>query len=50
MREETYYEDEDGVLRGKCKDHGDFIGDAIGCPECFSEDMEIENREEEEKK
>lgn len=38
--EETYYEDEDEILRGKCSIHGEFIGDAIGCPECFALEQE----------
>lgn len=34
---ENYYEDEDGILRGKCSIHGEFVGDAIGCPQCFAD-------------
>jgi len=33
---EKYYEDEDGILRGICSIHGEFVGDAVGCPECFA--------------
>ena len=35
-----YYEDEDGILRGICSKHGEFVGDAIGCPVCFGESEE----------
>ena len=42
--EEKYYEDEDEILRGKCSNnkHKEFIGDAIGCPECFMEQESAE--------
>ena len=41
----------DGILHGYCDrkfrdilrqhvEHGGFVGDAIGCPECFLESME----------
>ena len=38
----TYYQDDDGILRGRCTMHGEFIGDAIGCPKCFQEAEERE--------
>ena len=44
--QERYYVDEDGVLRGNCPKHGEFIGDAIGCPKCFAESEEAEAKEE----
>ena len=43
--EETYYTDEDGVLRGSCPRHGEFVGDAIGCPDCFAEQEEFEGEQ-----
>ena len=46
---ETYYEDEQGTLRGRCPVHGEFIGDAIGCPKCFGEGEERDARIDEEK-
>jgi hypothetical protein len=39
---ETYYDDEDGILRGKCAKHGEFVGDAIGCPQCFADSENAE--------
>ena len=39
---ENYYEDEDGILRGKCSIHGEFVGDAIGCPQCFADSENAE--------
>lgn len=40
MNRPEYYEDEDGILRGRCSRHGEFVGDAIGCPQCFAEGEE----------
>jgi hypothetical protein len=34
----TYYEDEERNIIGRCEAHGEFIGDAVGCPECLSEE------------
>ncbi len=33
----TYQDSEDGLdVVGNCSLHGSFVGDAIGCPECFA--------------
>jgi hypothetical protein len=45
---ETYYDDEDGILRGKCAVHGEFVGDAIGCPQCFADSENAEANSDEE--
>lgn len=37
---------EDGIIRGVCDKHGDFIGDAIGCPYCFQDDEDEQARRE----
>jgi hypothetical protein len=37
-------DDDDETVIGTCSKHGEFVGDAIGCPACFAECEEAEAR------
>ena len=49
-RETKYYEDEEGILRGVCPEHGEFIGDAVGCPDCLAREEEASARRKEDER